>query len=120
MDQTQCPAEARPPLGGGARAGLRVRPAGAGGGARPCPRGQFLEDRGGSEKWLVRATPWNQRTAIATTGAAQGRVSQLWASKLQRWELRLPSCSQPWTPKPLGLRTEPWGLPKRVGLNLPA
>ncbi|OWK11987.1 hypothetical protein Celaphus_00003088 [Cervus elaphus hippelaphus] len=65
----------RPPLGGGARAGLRVRPAGAGGGARPCPRGQFLEARGGSEKWLVRATPWNQRTAIATTGAAQGRQS---------------------------------------------
>lgn len=45
MDQTQCPAEA-PPLGGGARAGPRVRPAGARGRCPALPPRAVLGGQG--------------------------------------------------------------------------
>lgn len=82
MDQIGCRTEALPPRGRG-QGGARVLRAGAGGGARPCPQGLFLEARGGSEKRPVRTTPWNPRATTEATGAAQGTVSQLWASKLK-------------------------------------
>lgn len=57
--------------------GARVLQAGAGGGARPCPRGPFLEARGGSEKRPVQATPWDPRAATTARGAARGSVPAL-------------------------------------------
>lgn len=53
----------------------RIQLAGAGGGAQPCPRGTFLEARGGSKKSAGDAL--ESRAAAATTGTAQGTASHL-------------------------------------------
>lgn len=80
VDKIRCPAEARPPRGRG-QGGARVLRAGAGGGARPCPRGPFLEARG----W-VRDTTGAGDALEPSDGDCSHRypASQLWPSKLRR------------------------------------